>query len=144
MLGRWGGEILFPLKGYKVPVAICQEESQAQKQRFRRWGGIIVTTQTEYLDLALPENTDPGFCGGFLRFFVCLFLGLHPQHMEIPRLGDELELQLPGYAAATAAQDLSHIYDIHHSSWHCRIFNPQSKARDQTHVLMDTSQIRFH
>ena len=32
----------------------------------------------------------------------------HPWHMEVPRLGVELELQLPTYATATAMQDLSH------------------------------------
>ena len=30
------------------------------------------------------------------------FLGLYPQHMEVPRLGIELELQPPAYATATA------------------------------------------
>ena len=30
------------------------------------------------------------------------FLGSHLQHMEVPRLGVELELQLPAYATATA------------------------------------------
>ena len=35
----------------------------------------------------------PGFKSGFL--FVCLFLGPHLQHMEVPSLGVELELQLP-------------------------------------------------
>ena len=36
-----------------------------------------------------------------MAFFLC-FLGPHLQHMEVPRLGVELELQLPGYATATA------------------------------------------
>ena len=41
-----------------------------------------------------------------LNFFVfCLFLGLHLQHMEVPRLGVKLELQLPAYATAIAMQD---------------------------------------
>ena len=36
--------------------------------------------------------------------FVCIyvFLGLHLQHMNIPRLGCELELQLLAYATAAA------------------------------------------
>ena len=44
--------------------------------------------------------------------------GLHPQHMDIPRLGVESELQLPAYATATATTmpDLSHICDLYHSS----------------------------
>ena len=32
------------------------------------------------------------------------------QHMEVPRLGVEKELQLSAYAATTATQDLSRIY----------------------------------
>ena len=33
--------------------------------------------------------------------------------MEVARLGVELELQLLAYATATAAQDLSHVCDLH-------------------------------
>ena len=32
------------------------------------------------------------------------------------------------------------VCDLHHSSWQCWILNPLSEARDQTRVLMDTSQ----
>ena len=39
-------------------------------------------------------------------------------HMEVPRPGVELELQLPAYTAATATPDLSHVCDLHcSSSW---------------------------
>ena len=38
------------------------------------------------------------------------------QHMEVARLGVELELQLPVYATATPTWDLSHICDLRHSS----------------------------
>ena len=75
-------------------------------------------------------------------FFLC-FLGPHLQHMEVPRLRGESELQLLAYDTATATQDLSHICNLHRSSWQCQISNPLSKARDQTCILMDTSQIRF-
>ena len=64
--------------------------------------------------------------------------------MEVPRLGVELELQLPAYATATASQDLSCIGDLHHSSWQLQIPNPLSKTRDQTHILVDTSRVHFH
>ena len=40
--------------------------------------------------------------------FFFFFFWPHPWHMEVPRLGVELELQLPTYATATAMQDLSH------------------------------------
>ena len=46
-----------------------------------------------------------------LFFFVCV--GLHPRHMEVPRLGVKSELQLLAYATATATatRDLSPIFD---------------------------------
>ena len=74
---------------------------------------------------------------------VLVFLGPLPQHMEVPRLGVHLELQLPAYATATATQDPSHVFDPHHSSRQRRILNPLMEARNQTCVLMDASQIRF-
>ena len=75
----------------------------------------------------------------FLLYFI--FLVLHPQHTEVPRLGVESELQLLAYATATAMWDLSTICNLHHSSWQCQILNPLSEARDQTCILMDASQI---
>ena len=39
----------------------------------------------------------------FCNFFV--FLGLHPRHMEVPRLGLKSELQLLAYTTATATPD---------------------------------------
>ena len=51
----------------------------------------------------------------FLFFFLC-FLGPQPQHMEVPRLGVKLELQLPAYTTATAISDLSRVCDLRHSS----------------------------
>jgi len=47
-------------------------------------------------------------CGVFPVLFVCLFvcLGLPPQHMEVPRLGVQLELQMPACATGTAMPHL--------------------------------------
>ena len=39
-----------------------------------------------------------------LLLFFC-FLGAHPQHMEVLRLGAESELQRPAYTTATAMPD---------------------------------------
>ena len=64
--------------------------------------------------------------------------------MEIPRLGVELELQLPAYTTATATQDPTHVFDLHQSSGQRQILNPLSKARDWTHILMDTSGVHYH
>jgi len=84
------------------------------------------------------------FLGFSLFYFIfCLFffLGSHLQHMEVPRLGVNSELQLPTYTTATSTQDPSRICDLHHSSWQHQIFNPLSEAKDQTRILMDTRQV---
>ena len=60
--------------------------------------------------------------------------------MEVPRPGVQLELQRPAYTTAMTTWDPSCICNLHHSSWKCRILNPLIEARDQTHVLMDTSR----
>ena len=72
-----------------------------------------------------------------LDFF---FLGLLPWHMEVSRLGDELELQQLAYTTATAALDPSLLWDLCNTyslrqHW---IGNPLSKAGDWTRILMDT------
>ena len=72
-----------------------------------------------------------------------IFLGLHPQYMEVPKLGVESELQLPAYATSTTTLYLSCIYDLHQSSRQRQILNPQSEARDHTCILMDTVRILF-
>ena len=62
--------------------------------------------------------------------------------MEIPRLG--VELELPAYARATAPQDPSHVFDLHHSSQQRQIPNPLSEARDRTRILMVPCHSCFH
>ena len=68
----------------------------------------------------------------------------NPRHMEVPRLGVWLELQLPAYATPTATWDPRFICDLHGSSWQHWIRIPLSEARDQIHVLMDTSRVCYH
>ena len=55
--------------------------------------------------------------------------------MEVPRLGVELELQLPAYTIVTAMPDLNQICDLHCSSWQHQIPNPLSEARDRICIL---------
>jgi len=57
-----------------------------------------------------------------LFYFICL-LGLYPGPMEVLRLEVKLELQLPAYTTATATQDWSHIFDLHHSLRQRQILN---------------------
>ena len=64
--------------------------------------------------------------------FFLSFLGPHLKHMEVPRLGVELELQLPAYTTASAMLDLSPLCDLHHTSGQRQILNPLSKASDRT------------
>ena len=95
-----------------------------------------------------PSYTFSSMIFSFLNILILLiffsFLGLYPQHMELPRLGVQLELQLLVCTVATGTPDPIRICNLHHNSWHRQILNPLSKARDQTCVLRDTSQIRFH
>ena len=77
-------------------------------------------------------------------FFLSFFLGSHPRHMEVPRLGVKWEIQLPAYTTATATQDLSHIRDLHHSSRWRQILNPLMKARDRTYNFMVPGWIHFY
>ena len=64
--------------------------------------------------------------------------------MELPRLGVELEPQLPAYVTATATQDPSWVYNLHHSSRQRWILNLLSEARDRTLILMDTGWICYY
>ena len=75
--------------------------------------------------------------------FIFCFLGLYPWHMEVPRLGVGLELQLLAYTTATTTWDPSHVCHLHHSSGQHWILNPLSESRDRTCILMDTSRIHF-
>ena len=76
----------------------------------------------------------------FFFFFFFYFLGLHPRHMEFPRLGVE--------SRATAAV----LYHSHNNLGselrlrptqltQCQIPDPLSEARDRTQILMDTGWI---
>ena len=61
-----------------------------------------------------PLNPQPvlvGYEQEAFFFFFCFFsfLGPHPQHTEVPRLGVESELQLLAY---TTMPDSSHICDL--------------------------------
>ena len=53
------------------------------------------------------------------------------------------ELQLL-YTTATAMPDQNCDFDLHCSSQQPQILNPLSKARDQTHILMDTRWVHYH
>ena len=75
----------------------------------------------------------------YYYYYYC-FLGPHSWHMEVPRIGVELELQLLANATATATLDPRRVCDLHYSSWQYQILNPLIEAC----ILMDASWIRFH
>ena len=80
----------------------------------------------------------------FMLFYfiiiIFFFLGPHLPHMNVPRLGVKLELQLLAYAAATvtATPDLSFACDLHHILWQHWILSPLREARNQTRILTET------
>ena len=83
---------------------------------------------------------------GQLYVFVVIFFffkGHRCGHMKISRLGVKSELQLLAYATATAMPDLSYVCYLYHSLHPRQILNSLREARDQTCILMDTSQVRF-
>ena len=65
----------------------------------------------------------------YLIFYFFVFLGPHPWHIEVPRLGAESELQLLAYTTATATPDPNCVCNMHHSSGQHWILNLWSEAR---------------
>ena len=51
------------------------------------------------------RNREKGKRGLRSLFYLFVFLGPHPQHVKVPRLGIVLELQVPAYTTATATLD---------------------------------------
>ena len=97
-----------------------------------------ITAQILETDLHSPPSLSPP---NVLFFFFLPFLGLHLQHMEVPRLGVKSELLLPAHNRATATRDLSCLCSLHHSSQQCQILKPVSKARNLTCNLVVPSRI---
>ena len=64
----------------------------------------------------------------FFIFIVFLLFRAAPAAYGSSQARVKLELQLPAYVTATAMQDLSHVCNLHHSSWKCRILNPLSEV----------------
>ena len=81
-----------------------------------------------------------GFFGVFC-FLFCFTFRAVPTACERSQARGRIGAPAPAYTTATATQNPSHVYDLHHSSRQCRILKPLSKARDRTCILMDTSWI---
>ena len=52
----------------------------------------------------------------YLLTYLLSFLGLRVWHVEVPRLGVKLEIQLLAYTTATAMWDLGRVCNLYHSS----------------------------
>ena len=78
-------------------------------------------------------------CGFFLliHFFFLFAAALTAYGGSWAR--SQTDLQLKAYAIATAPPDPSHICDVPQSLRQHQILNPLSEARDQTHILTDTT-----
>ena len=93
------------------------------------------------------SNVDDNYPYTPLSFFLPSFLScqflVHPQSI--------LKFQARGQIRTTAAclhpshrnWDPSCISHLHNSTWQHRIFNTQSEAMDETHLLMDTNQVSY-
>ena len=130
------GAMLLALEMEKVAkTKQCRQPLETGKGKEMDWFWLNVVS-----DLILPVYQISQYFEGFFVFVFC-FLGPQLQHMEVPRLWVKLELQLLAYTTAMTTWDPSCTCDLHHSSRQCQILNPLSKARDWTHILMDTSQV---
>ena len=118
------------------------------------WKGLLFCPESLFGSASLQETfllvfvlfRGLSFCFGLV--WVCLFcflffgfLGPNLWHMEVPRLGVKSELQLP--ATATATWDPGCVFNLHYSSWQRQLLNSLSEARDQNHILLDTSQVCY-
>ena len=76
----------------------------------------------------------------FLLFF-CRSTGVaYVRYRARGRIG----APLLAYTTVTATPDSSRVCKLHCSSRQCWILNPQCETRDQTCILMDSSQVHFH
>ena len=98
---------------------------------------VVGHSQTTTTTLKSVLQSAHFFLGGVV------FLGPHPWHMEVPKLGVELKLLLTAYARATAMPDPSWVCDLHCSPRQHWILNPLSEARDGILVPMDTLWVRY-
>ena len=77
------------------------------------------------------------FFSSFFFFSFCLlsFLGRTPRIWGVSGYGFHRRFSV--------WPDPSHVCDLHHSPWQCRILNPLREARDRTCNLMVPSRLRF-
>ena len=101
---------------------ITKSNLYCQKWECTNNGSTTWTQHKDYLGELSPENVEminqvqSEVIGTSIPPHRPRLLGLHPWHVEVPRPGVQSELKLPAYVTARAMWDLSHIYNLHHSS----------------------------
>ena len=91
---------------YKVPIFAIQK---CDPYIHTHTHNVCICT---YIHTYVPLSLYMYMCIYVFPFLFC-FLGPHLWHMDIPRLGVKLELELPAYAAAIATRDPSRVCDLH-------------------------------
>ena len=129
-----------PVQGSFSTPRLPQSDDQTLKHLTPELRGMLLCPRAFCMLLQLFVNFRLGTIFYFFLFLllfvvvVIVFLGPHLQHMEVPRLGVESELQLQAYDTAMAMLVLrlvlSCICDLHHSLWQPQILNPVSEARN--------------
>ena len=92
-----------------------------------------------------PEQLDTGNTF-FFFFFFCLFAFSRaaPMAQGGSQARGPIGAIATGLHHSHSNRDPTRICNLYHSSWQCRILNTLSEARNQTHVLMDTSWICYY
>ena len=139
------------------PVPIFETLLMLKTQRWPR--NRIPFSEDSFLSLLRPKLIDKALLNlmGSTQFFITLllfsykyftqirvskvlfcfsFLGPHLWHKEVLMLGVILKLQLLAYTISTA-EFKTHLWPTPQLT-DMQVLNPLSKARDQTHILMET------
>ena len=80
---------------------------------------------------------------GLLNFYLFIYFRAAPVAYGNSQVRGGIGAVAATYTTATATWDPSLIFQLYQSSWQCQILNPLNEARDQTRVLMDTSQVPY-
>ena len=154
VLGRFGSVISPSTEPVESWICGCivapyPAPSSSFPRQVRRAGE--VETQGLLWPLLQPSSSCPKQClsqacfSFFLFFFFLVFvsfLGPHPRHVEVPRLGGRIGAVATGLRHSHRTWDLSCICDLYHSSRQHQILNPLGKARNPTCSLTVPGWIR--
>ena len=87
----------------------------------RNWIGVHLNNTHSGVFSCKGDREVTAFIQISTSIFFFFFLVPYPWHMEVPRLGVQLVLQLPAYTTATAMPDPSHVCNPHRRVWQHQI-----------------------